>query len=524
MGVLWLQSLLFGVSGTQGWEDTSRGAGLAQAQGYWHAALQPGPRYRMTVLCWEGDTTGIIPRSFQRRWHRKVITPQLLYEIPHRFQRQFLEEGYLYASVRWKRFSCDEEGNCQGTLGISSGAPVRLDTIIIRGRWPAPRGAFYQITGLRPGEPLRVSQWEALARRLRSSPYATLVDTPRLWLFPGLAWIEVEVKPKAANRIDGALSLIGSGKPQVIGHLDLLLVSPLRLGEKMEVRYSQLPGGSQQLRLSGAVPYLVRGSMEVQMGFSLWRQDTSFLTREAQTQVKYRLTPSISLVVGYQGLASRLLNPQIYREWTWPPPPILDFRRRGIRLGWEYEALDWRAAPRRGWKASLLGTQGQRGYLRNPLLPRLAYERLPAKSPYQELTGSIERYIPLGTLLSLRTGVHGYRFLSEGGAFENELFRAGGAASLRAFAENTFPTAGYLHLVGEGRLHIEEADYLGVFIEGTRIDIFSRGEHTLYGMGLILQSRLSMGILRLTFAVGRLPNAPWDLRRALVRLEWVSEF
>lgn len=532
---LWLQAVLIGLTAREermwkAWSaDTAHYDSVLRSWGYWTARPYDGyvgPKFYLRALSWTGDTAGFLSPQLVKRWRGSPLTPALLHEIPHTLQQRLMERGFLFCQVKWSALRCDTAGVCWGELHILPGTQVKIDTILIRGKWIAPRSAFYQITGIRPGQPLRLSQWQNLPTRIRSSPYATLVDTPRLWLFPELAWIEVEVKPRTSNRIDGALSLLpatATSRTQIIGHLELVLLSPLRLGERIEARFAQLPGGSQRLNLLLAFPYLVRGFVEMRGGFSLWRQDTSFLTREGNIELRYRLTSALRLIGGFQTTTSRLINTLPYRERIWPPPPVLDFQRRSIRLGWDYELVDMRLAPRRGWHVTLIGTQGQRGYLRNPGLIKLSYERLPPPGPFQELSGMIERYIPVGRLLSIRLGGQGYRYLSQG-VFENELPRVGGSGSLRGFPENTFPTAGYLHGLSELRLHIEEDGYIGAFAELTRIDLFGRGEENLQALGLLLQTRLAAGLFQITFAAGRTAGTPWDLRRALVRLEWISEF
>jgi len=43
-------------------------------------------------------------------------------------------------------------------------------------------------------------------------------------------------------------------------------------------------------------------------------------------------------------------------------------------------------------------------------------------------------------------------------------------------------------------------------------------------VGFALQAQLSVGLLRLTFAMGRLLPAPFEPRRTLVAIEWLSRF
>lgn len=533
---LWLQVGLLGLTPREQREwrrwanDSLHRDSVLRSWGYWaYTASHAGPKHRLEALSCESDSALQSITTFLRRERGRVLTPILLDSLSCRLQKSLANQGFLYASVRWERLTCDTAGRCSAHLRVEAGEVVRLDTILLHGRWPAPRSAFYQITGLRPKEPLSLARWEALPRRLRSSPYAVVVDTPRLWLFPGLAWAELTVQPKVGNRIDGALSLLPASsdrvgsQPQVIGQAEVALLSPFRLGERIEARFAQLPNRSQKLFFLTAFPYLLRGYVEVQGSLSLWRQDTSFLTRETEAMLRYRITPTLSILTGYQTTVSRLISTVSFRDRVWPPPPVLDFRRWGLRLGWQYEQLDFRIAPRRGWKITLIGIQGRRGYLRNPGLPNLAYERLPSFATFWEVQASLSRYFPIGKLFSVRGGAMGYRYLV-GSYFENELPRAGGSASFRSFPENTFPTAGYLHAFLEGRLHLDEESFLGIFVEGTQLDLFKRGETFLQGVGILLQTRLAAGLLQVTFAAGKAGQEPLNLRRALVRLEWLSEF
>ncbi len=536
--MLWLQVALSGLAPSEKrlWlkvsSDTAAWDSVLRQWGYWKAAPQAGqagPRFRLKALSLVGDSTAqalIAPRML-RRWQGKPVTPALLEEVPVFLRQAVANQGYLYAGAAWQSLACDSTGQCTGQVYLTTGPLVRLDTIFLRGRWPAPPGAFYQISGLRPGRPVSLQALEALPRRLRSTPYAALVDTPRLWLFPGLAWLEIPLKPKNTNRLDGSLSLLptGSGpstRPQLIGQLDLVLVSPFRLGEQLEAHFSQLPNSSQRLQVQLSLPYLWRGLLALQGKFMLWRQDTSFLSREGGLSVRYRLTAAWTLLAEGQRTTSRLLSTAPYRSLTWPPPKVLDFDRQGLKLGWEFQNTDLRTAPRRGWVWTLTGTQGRRGYLPNPGLPALQYDRLPPPSPYQELEATVERYTPLASLLTLRSGLRLYRYWARG-YVENELRRLGGE-TLRGFPENTLPTPAYAQGFLELRLRLEEEGYLAAFGEGARLDLYPLGNQTTQAAGLALQTRLSAGLFRITFAAGRLSSSPWDLRRLLVSLNWVSEF
>jgi hypothetical protein len=80
--------------------------------------------------------------------------------------------------------------------------------------------------------------------------------------------------------------------------------------------------------------------------------------------------------------------------------------------------------------------------------------------------------------------------------------------------------AGYLEL----RLRLDEADYLAVFGEGGPIGLYPDQSESFQTVGFALQAQLKAGVLRLTFAMGRLLPAPFEPRRTLVAMEWLSRF
>ncbi len=514
-------------------DSTGRRAdSLLVAMGFWQGSMvrgQIGPRYRLIRFVIAGDSAAekVLGRRFRRVWEKEVLQAGLLEALSEAAVYEMGKAGYLYASAAWRGIDCDTAGRCVGQLKVLSGERVVLDTVFIRGRWPAPMGVFYRVTGLWPGRPLSREAWEKLPMRLSRSPYATVVDTPKLWLFPGLSWVEVRVQPQQNNRLEGALGLASDplrpGKVQLVGDLKAQLSSPLRLGEKLQVTYSQLIGGSQRLRLEGGVPYLWRGLLGVEGSFHLLRQDTSFIFREGVLQVLYRLTAVHTLVGGVRAISSRLLSTAPYRQRVWPPPPNLDYRRRGVMLGWRLDNRDNLLSPTTGWLVEILGTQGTRGYLPNPGLPLLDYSRLPATSSFQEAQLTLGHFWGVGRRFTLWTQGIGYRYWV-GTFFENELRRVGGPTDLRGFPENSLPTYGFAQGTFELRLRLDEADYLAIFGEGGLIGLFPAQQKAFQTMGLALQAQLKAGVLRLTFAMGRLLPAPFEPRRTLVAMEWLSRF
>ncbi len=514
--------------------DTLRGGAAVDsfliACGFLEASIESGEvgeRYQLSRLHMVGDSIArrIVSWRLLRAWEVRPLTPLLLEVVLEDVLRAMGEAGYLLACAAWDSLGWVGDRRVIGFLRVESGARVLLDTVIIKGRWPASRRSFYQITGLWPHRPLNRTAWESLAQRLAQNPYATLADTPRLWLFEQLAWIEVPLKPRQSSRLEGSLALatnpLNPSRPQVVGDLKADLVSPLRLGEVLQLSYYQLVGGSQRLQVSLRLPQIGGGSFGVGGRFQLLRQDTSFLTRGWEVEATYQLTTRHTVLGGLRGTSSRLLSTEPYRRWVWPPPPNLDYRRQGVFLGWRYDSRDFRPSPERGWLVELIGTQGRRGYVPNPGLPLLDYQRLPTTSGYQELSLSIDKYLRLSRLLTWRLWGQGYRFWSPTYA-ENELRRLGGPSDLRGFPENALPASFFIQGGPELRLRFGAEDFLAFYGEGGQLILYPNQQRLMQALGFALQTRLALGLFRISFTLARLLPDPFEPRRTLVALEWLT--
>jgi hypothetical protein len=122
------------------------------ALGFWRASWEKGyvgPRYRLRRLVVEGDSGAekLVSRHFRRSWEGEVLRAGALDALLEEALYEVGKAGYLYASAEWSRLDCDAGGDCVGYVRVFLGERVVLDTVFIRGRWPAPLSAFYRVTG-----------------------------------------------------------------------------------------------------------------------------------------------------------------------------------------------------------------------------------------------------------------------------------------------------------------------------------------------------------------------------------------
>ena len=154
--------------------------------------------------------------------------------------------------------------------------------------------------------------------------------------------------------------------------MDVVLVSPARQGELVQIKYDKLTSTSQQLKLGLMLPYLLRTPLRMEGNFELLKQADDFLNLNTQASAWYAFNPFLSAKFYYQGRSSRLLDSALV-DTSGLQLSQLDGSRNVAGIGFLYENLDYRWNPGKGISASLEVGIGQRTIRKNQRESRRRY-------------------------------------------------------------------------------------------------------------------------------------------------------
>ena len=111
--------------------------------------------------------------------------------------------------------------------------------------------------------------------------------------------------------------------------------------------------------------------------------------------------------------------------------------------------------------------------------------------------------------------------------FTNELFRIGGLKSLRGFDEESIYASSYSMGKIEYRYLIEQNSFLFLFMNAAYVQDQSRGKHiydTPYGFGTGIDFETKLGIMSVSYALGKQFNNPIYFRNAKIHFGIVNYF
>lgn len=421
---------------------------------------------------------------------------------------RYASAGLGLARVRLVDLTLREAGDApEGLvvrLALDEGRAVRLGRIEVgAGRRTRPAYAA-RLMDVRLGAPLQAFDPAVLQARLERSGVFSRVGRPEVWVDEsGTATLRLDVDERPPGAFDLVLGLqpgAAGERAALVGSGHLLLQHLFGRGQVYELHLNRQPGQVSRVHARASVPLVFGLPLRAEGAFEGTQQDSTF---GAQT---------------YRGLAGlggggREVLVTLSRETVKPGiagARVVGGRQRVARsaatfvgVGFALADLDAPLNPRRGYTWETLLERGTRER-------RLTREesgqalRVGTATRQERLSLTGRFYAPLARRLVTALGVDGYALRSD--AYEEgELFRLGGATTLRGYDEDRFRVRYAARGFGEVRFLLDRLSYAFVFAEAAYLDqpeapgVSSlRGVYPGYGLGA--QVATGVGLVLVTYA------------------------
>lgn len=346
---------------------------------------------------------------------------------------------------------------------------------------------------------------ERIRRELEETGLFEEVGPAELALGPdGEAFVRVpatERPPGAFDLVFGYLPPSGTGDDgAVVGNGSLVLTNLFGHGRALAVRLVRNPGLVSSLDASISDPYLLGLPLRVEARFSGYQQDSTFQRQRYGVEAGYRFAPGLEGVVtasrefvdaGIAGIELVDGRQRIPEADAW-------FAGVGVR----YRRADSRLNPRRGL---VLETLLEQGVKRRDLRRDTTDLAAPVSISQQRLVAAGRVFVP--TLRRQVLVLGGDAALLLGDVYDDsDLFRFGGATSLRGYDEEQFRGNVVGRALVEYRYQIDRTSFAFLFadvgyIRRPETPGVSGDESVRPGYGLGLQYRTPLGLVNVSYAL-----------------------
>lgn len=421
--------------------------------------------------------------------------------------------GYPFAAIVIKSInvftdSTNNQNFADLYLKLITGNKNKIDKIELKGNTSTKDYVIIRELRLSPDEIYSQKKIEQIPKRLNRLGFFEPVPVPQYYLnSKGEGVLEIVVKEKNTNNFDGIIGYIPPSQNETNGYVTGLVNVSLRnlfgTGRAAAIRWNKFSRSSQELELKYLEPWLFSLPLNINLNLYQKIQDSTYVQRRLEAALEYLATENIS--------ASVIVSTEsvIPTERTIPVFTVFNSSYLSTGVNFKIDSRDDPYSPTEG----IL------------FINSYLYSRKSINGPAQYITSNISNNINLQRF-SVTFSTY-FQFFNRqvvainvnarelrGASFENsDLYKLGGTNSLRGYREEQFLGSRIFWSNLEYRFLFTRRTFGFLFFDTgyyLRPEDYSRNiarqEDFLYGFGLGLNIETGIGVLAVSYALGKGDN------------------
>lgn len=462
----------------------------------------------------------------------------LQYEQLKQLERGILDyygnTGYPFARVYWE--STVKDDSIFTVIKADRRVLYHIDSIRNQGTAKINQSFLKRYLNIYNGDIYDSRKLSQINQLLGNLPYLQQQQPWDMMMLGTGGTLDLYLQPKKSSEVNAIVGFLPSdntlgGKTKITADVRLNLKNALGGGETIALNWQQIEAQSPKLDLGFSQPYLFGTPYGIDLAFGLQKKDSSWLQLNSRLGIQYMWSATKMVSIFYQIRNNYLLQGGLDTAsviFTKKLPPYMDVKSGSVGLSYQFDNLDYRFNPRKGFDVSLTGSAGIRKVLQNndilklkdPLQPdfdfKSLYDTIQPKTYLLSLIAAVSHYSSAGRSSVLKFAfTSGWMFSPQ--LFQNELFRIGGYRLLRGFDEESIYVDRYGVLSSEYRLLTGVNSFLFGFVD---LGLTHAGQkdrslsNAFASTGLGLELETGFGLLNVSYAIGKRNDVKFDLRNA----------
>lgn len=435
--------------------------------------------------------------------------------------------GYPFAQVRLAGLEIlDQELSAE--IDFDPGPFITFDSLVLINKNKVKTAFLAAFLNVKPNSTYDQRKVNRIPSLIDPLPYLSINTVPELHFANEQCEILLDLTDERASAFDGIIGFLPNqseeGKLLITGQVYLKIENLFRSGKRLELDWKKIDVQTQELGINYNHPAIFRLPLDFGISFDLYKQDTSFLTRNFNFNFLYNNYKGGQLGVNYQNISSRLLGtPEIPDSVNLL---IADYNLNYYGLLYSYNSLDHPIFPSMGWKIEINGDIGYKNVIENSAIDSEYYANIPPKSLQWQSTLSTDKYFSLAPrnvlVAKLSAG-----YMQNDQLFLNDLFRLGGINSIRGFNEKFFYASKYIIGTLEYHYLFENESQLIAFFDGASLG-FDINDQTYrdqpFGLGAGISLSTGAGLLNVIFAMGKSNKQPFGFKYSKIHVGYTNRF
>ena len=392
-------------------------------------------------------------------------------------------------------------------MKISNSSSRKIDKVITRGYKDFPKkfiSKYFLIDKNTVFSKQKLNQVSALSNKLdfikeKKAPEVLFKkDSTHLYLF---------LDKIGTSSFDGLVNFSSkeNGKGLLLnGNLDLKLNNTFNTGEKFEIIWNKVSDEKTDFKINSYVPYILNSKFSTTLEFYLYRQDSTFINTNFELKTDYSINQKSHASILYSSEKSNYLLDISNND-------LASYSNYFIGLGYELKKSSTSNLYKYKNGLNLNLTIGKRKTDRESI-NQLKFHF----SAFANVQINNRGYLNIKNESGLLTSKN---------YLLNELFRIGGANSIRGYNEQSIFTNGYSYSNIEFRYSLDTSSYLysitdlGGYKENTTNKI-----KKLLGIGAGYQFRINNNLVNLGYVISTNSSTNAKLNSSRLVVRWTSFF
>jgi outer membrane protein assembly factor BamA len=475
------------------------------------ATLNRGELFQLHSFSLRADSSVLSDPVIYRKKRSPAFTENSINNAADKILMQYENRGFPFASLNIVTFNLEDQ-HADLVYNILPGPRILMDSLIIRSQNKLPKRYISQYIEFKPGSLYQEEKLRRTENRLRELPFVTVRQPSEIRFHDKKADLFLFLEKRKSNTFNGILGIRPddqTGRVNLTGDAEIKLINAFNGGEEFYLNWRKLQAQTQDLSTRLLLPYLFSTPIGIDGQLKIYKRDTTFTSIKTGAGL-------IFLAGGNNRIrlfAERNTSNQLSTFANALPLANVNSTLYGISV--QYENLDYRLNPRKGFGIQLEGATGSRKINASNLSeinPETASKNI------FRIEGQIDYYIPTWKKQCIYTGLRGAGLFTEG-LFENEMYRIGGIRTLRGVDEESLFATSYVVSTIEYRLLFETNSALYLFADQSWYEKSGRTNFitdTPLGFGAGVNFETKAGIFTFNYALGKQFDNPLLVRNAKI--------
>ena len=382
-----------------------------------------------------------------------------------------------------------------------------IDKILVKGYDEFPKKFLKHFFNIDKSTVFSKKNMKAVSKLTKSLDFVREKKEPEVLFKKDSTHLYLFLEKSETSSFDGIINFASKENEEGLllnGNLDLKLNNVLNTGEKFELFWNKVAQEKSEFKITSAIPYIFNTPLSIALGFNLYRQDSTFINTRFNLDSQYVLNTRSKASISYSSEKSSYLLTTAENNFD-------SYSNYFIGIGYQLRSLSDTYLFKNNYSIALSSKLGKRK---------------------NEISDQTQVQLEVLAFLNIQTNKKSYihiksesKLLSSENYLINELYRIGGANSIRGVNEQSIFTNTYSLASIEFRYLTSTTAYLYSITDvGYYKNSITDKLNNAYGLGGGYRFKLNNNFVDLGYVIGNNSNNQLKLNKSKLIIKWTSYF